>query len=120
PRIDLVVPTIGTYYLEVSGAGATTGVYEVALTDADPAQLPDLAGTTLHASAPEADFGDAVTLDYTVANPGASTAGAFSATLYVAPSASITACSPALATFPIAGLAPGRSISGTVIVTLPG
>jgi hypothetical protein len=134
----------GTYHVALSHSAADVvtspggASQTVTLTDGQSATVnfgvqpaPDLAGVSFAVASPPANWGQSVTIKYTLTNHGAGDAPAFDVGLYLSANGTITTAGPALDVtsagslrytgnvLHFAGLAAGASASGTVTVTLP-
>jgi hypothetical protein len=135
PRLAFQAPTAGTYYVGVSSAGddhydptvalgdqgSSLGLYRLQLSVAGTPLLPDVVGASFQVVGGQAEWGDTVTVHYTLENRGgAATPGEFDVGLVLAADNRIATDGELLERFPVAGLAAGASLSGTVNVPLPG
>ena len=112
----------GTYdpHVAQGGAGSSTGLYQLQLSQTHAPSQPDLVGASFQVVESSAAWGDPITVHYTIENRGGADAGTFTAELRVSADNRIDASDPLLATLPVAGLAAGAAVTGTVTVGLPG
>jgi hypothetical protein len=80
---------------------------------------PDLTSIHFALASPAADWGQPVTVNYTLTNQGAGNAPAFDVGLYLSSTGVISTAGPLLQTLHFSGLAAGASTSGSVTVLLP-
>jgi hypothetical protein len=81
---------------------------------------PDLLGTSFVLSSSSANWGDALSVSYTIENQGGADAGPFTVELRLSSDATITNSDTLLASVSIGGLGSGVSTMGSLMFVLPG
>jgi len=126
---ELILPVDGDeglYYLLAVSEAVGAAVDEVPLNDTAvwPLEIisngmPDLKASALSTAVEEADWGDAISLNNTIANVGTANAGEFTVTFYLSDNRSITSQDTVLGTRTITSLAAAGNNTTAKPLTLP-
>jgi hypothetical protein len=125
PRLTFQAATTGTYYVQVSSADGTTGLYDLSVRRTLAAPLmPDMAGSSFRTGLDMAASGDVIPVNFLVENRGGADPGQFKVEVLLSRSNRFDGTSQVLATFTRSQLIPnangrGFSTPSGFSVTLP-
>jgi hypothetical protein len=121
PRLTFQASAAGDYFIDVTDANATTGLYELDLRRQPGVPLTaDLAGSSFRITTAMAAYGDTISGSFTIENRGGADAGPFVVQVVLSLDNLFGAQSQVLTAFSVTGHGAGQSFSpGSFSMTLP-